>query len=262
MYVTRDTRRLVSKALSVFKEANHSAIYYSILKMKMAILRLLSMTSVISGLATMFVAVAPTAAVYVLLALFYSCTLLESAYSSGAAASLGVKILGGPGHHGDDHNLQTADKACINLQSTILYHLCTAKDLYYTLFSSNEAIRGGMLRILIFELSVVANIPRTDTVFLSAIHTVKYRNLLRNSISTLIFEGKVIFTPGRSSALKEAFIAFHIPSKQSIYMTQTRLKQHPARQRCMSLTAALLTCVQSHNSQLFIMPFQSTPNRS
>lgn len=220
VYVTRDTRRLVSKALSVFKEANHSAIYYSILKMKMAILRLLSMTSVISGLATMFVAVAPTAAVYVLLALFYSCTLLESAYSSGAAASLGVKILGGPGHHGDDHNLQTADKACINLQSTILYHLCTAKDLYYTLFSSNEAIRGGMLRILIFELSVVANIPRTDTVFLSAIHTVKYRNLLRNSISTLIFEGKVIFTPWEKQRLERSLYSISY-TKQAINLYDT-----------------------------------------
>ncbi|EFO64079.1 Hypothetical protein GLP15_3465 [Giardia lamblia P15] len=220
VYVTRDTRRLVSKALTVFKEANHSTIYYSILKMKMAILRLLSMTSVISGLATMFVAVAPTAAVYVLLALFYSCTLLESAYSSGAAASLGVKIFSGPGHHGDDHNSQASDKAYINLQSTVLYHLCTAKDLYYTLFSSNEAIRGGMLRILIFELSAVANIPQTDTVFLSAIHTVKYRNLLRNSISMLIFEGKVIFTPWEKQRLERSLYSLSY-TKQAINLYDT-----------------------------------------
>lgn len=207
VYVTRETSRLVTKALTVFQEANHSAIYYSIMKMKITILRLLSMTSVISGLATMFVTVAPTAAIYVLLALFYSCTLLEAAYTSGAAARLGVKIIGDI--HRDNQIPQTGDgnnsnRTCITLQSTIVYHLCTTKDLYYTLFSSNEAIRGGMLRIIIFEMATIANIPHVDSSFVSAIHTAKYRNLLRNSINMLVFEGKVVFTPWEKQRLERS----------------------------------------------------------
>lgn len=195
VYVTRETRRLVTKALAVFKEANHSSIYYNIIKMKTVILRLLSMTSIISGLATMFVTVAPTAAIYLLIALFYSCTLLESTYSAGAASKLGVKISGNL--HINDKILQsdTSKKASITLQSTIVYHLCTGKELYYTLFSSNGAIRGGILKIIIFELATIAKIQHIDSSFLSAIHTTKYRNIIRNSINMLVFEEKVIFTP-------------------------------------------------------------------
>lgn len=217
VYVTRETRGLVSKALSVFKEANHSGIYYSILKMKAAILRLLSMTSVISGLATMFVAVAPTAAVYILLALFYSCTILESTYSSRAAAHLGVRIAY---PHANDRILQPSTGAPIALQSTIVYHLCTAKDIYYTLFSSNEAIRGGMLKILLLELAAIADIPRVDTTFLSAIHTAKYRSLLRNSINMLIFEGKVVFTPWEKQRLERSLYSTSY-TKQAINLYDT-----------------------------------------
>lgn len=185
----------------VFRGTDHLRVYFEALKMKLLLLKILCQEVRCGAITVGFLDAAPLTAVHLLLALFYSLALIEAEYTGPHSATLLQQVI---------YDSEQNTKARIT--SSLTHVLATKSDAYRYVLARDEAVRGSILQILLFEMKLTIRSEDyvEDRALLFAVRSPEFRAILRNSVSLAVLEEGKLLDPDAAMLVDEKLMCHAI----------------------------------------------------
>ncbi|TNJ28632.1 hypothetical protein GMRT_10894 [Giardia muris] len=187
----------------VFRGTDHLRVYFETLKMKLLLLKILCQEVKCGTITVGFLDAAPLTAVHLLLSLFYSLALLEAEYTGPHGATLLQQVI-----------CDSEQNVRARITSSLTHVLATKPDAYRYILARDEAVRGSVLQILLFEMKLTIQSEQyvEDRSLLFAVRSPEYRAILRNSVSLAVLEENKLLDPDAAMLVDEKLMCHAVVS--------------------------------------------------